>query len=182
MSAVDYREYINGQDWRARRRTYLAKFPFCRRCGMGMEEHKERFDTSLHVHHISYTRLGAELDEDLETLCKPCHLREETRQSDPDDLIGDYWFLKFGVGEPKPARPVSALSSDDSTIDLASPPEVYWSEALERIAKRIKIIGKREPTEEMWKELERMHKLEELATFCLEYPKIEREPGEDAAP
>jgi hypothetical protein len=179
MSGVDYREYINGQDWRARRRAYLAKFPSCKRCGMGMEEHKARFDTALHVHHISYTRLGAELDEDLETLCKPCHLQEETRQSDPTDIIGDYWFLKLGVGEPKAARPVSVLS-DESAIDFESPSDVYWNHALERIEKRVKFIAKSGPTEEVWKHLERMRKLEEMARFCLESSKPMREPGEDA--
>lgn len=37
----------------------------------GSIEHKERlFD----AHHLSYQRIGCELDEDLACLCKPCHV------------------------------------------------------------------------------------------------------------
>lgn len=38
--------------------------------------------TLLEVHHLNYERLGAELDEDLELLCKRCHTIEHR---------GSYW-------------------------------------------------------------------------------------------
>ena len=67
--SVNYTEYINSQEWRRRRRAYLKKYALCNRCGMDNDEHRRVYGTALHVHHVSYARLGAELDEDLEALC-----------------------------------------------------------------------------------------------------------------
>lgn len=65
--------------------------------------------------------------------------------------------------------------------DFTSPPNVYWTGALERLEKRRKTFSNRDPTEQVWKELERLNKLEELVRFCLESHARppEREPGED---
>jgi hypothetical protein len=65
--------------------------------------------------------------------------------------------------------------------DFTSPPSVYWTEALERIEKRRKLIAKCEPSEKAWQQLGRLNKLEELARFCLEAAGTQppdREPGE----
>jgi hypothetical protein len=37
--------------------------------------------TDLQVHHLTYDRLGHELDSDLEVLCKRCHLLEHVLQT-----------------------------------------------------------------------------------------------------
>jgi 5-methylcytosine-specific restriction endonuclease McrA len=60
----DYRKYLKGEWWRERRRSRIAQTPHCERCG---------FEVDLVVHHKNYHRLGAELDADLEVLCKWCH-------------------------------------------------------------------------------------------------------------
>jgi len=60
-----YHRYINSPEWRARRKTYFQKHPpICARCKTG--EH-------IHLHHMTYDRLGEELDVDMVPLCEPCH-------------------------------------------------------------------------------------------------------------
>lgn len=61
-----YRDYLQSPTWRKRRDRALRRVSWqCERCA-GVRE--------LQVHHKSYARLGAELDEDLEVLCRGCHL------------------------------------------------------------------------------------------------------------
>jgi len=74
---VDYEQYINSPQWRARKVDYYSRHPKrCRAC-----------DTSngviIDLHHHTYERLGYELDEDLVPLCryhhKQIHARHEAR-------------------------------------------------------------------------------------------------------
>lgn len=66
---VEYDVYINGPDWRAKRleRRRLDEDTCCRCGGRPMAE------GGLHVHHLTYDRLGHELMRDLRTLCAACH-------------------------------------------------------------------------------------------------------------
>lgn len=66
MVKVSYAEYLTTTGWRIR--AWRAKDRAgwrCERCG-----HDDR---PLDTHHLSYARVGDELQEDLIVLCEPCH-------------------------------------------------------------------------------------------------------------
>lgn len=61
-----YQAYIASAEWaEKRRRAFAVHGTFCRSCG--------RNNVTLHVHHRTYERLGAEQLEDLVILCDTCH-------------------------------------------------------------------------------------------------------------
>jgi hypothetical protein len=66
---MQYHDYLASPNWEARKIILFAtRFegrPCCERC----ETHRQ-----LHVHHITYTRIGHELNADLIVLCAVCHL------------------------------------------------------------------------------------------------------------
>ena len=70
---TEYREYIAGEDWQERRKEFLLAFPMCNRCSLPRWLAVIAYDQDLHVHHKSYARVGEELDDDLEPLCRRCH-------------------------------------------------------------------------------------------------------------
>lgn len=71
---TEYREYIASEGWRQRRKEFLAQgYDECNRCGLPRRLVIIAYDEDFHVHHRSYARIGSELDEDLEPLCKRCH-------------------------------------------------------------------------------------------------------------
>lgn len=60
-----YAKYLQSQHWRKRRDYAIRQALWrCQRCGT---------KSNLQVNHLSYDRLGDELDSDLEVLCKDCH-------------------------------------------------------------------------------------------------------------
>lgn len=71
----EYRDYIQSEAWRKRRKEFLASFDDCEcnRCGLPRWLAVVAYDQDIHVHHRSYANVGAELDDDLELLCKRCH-------------------------------------------------------------------------------------------------------------
>jgi hypothetical protein len=61
-----YRTYIQSPEWAERRQRALSRAGArCERC--------KAFGVRLEVHHLTYTNLGHEPDEDLQVLCLPCH-------------------------------------------------------------------------------------------------------------
>lgn len=65
MLQLDYDQYINSPRWRRRKVEYFARHNrLCRLCGKGKD---------IHLHHLTYERMGAELDSDLMPLCQRCH-------------------------------------------------------------------------------------------------------------
>lgn len=61
-----YKAYLQSPEWRATRERVLARAGLrCERC--------QSYGDGLDVHHLRYTSLGHEPDEDLEVLCRPCH-------------------------------------------------------------------------------------------------------------
>lgn len=74
-------EYYRSTHWQVVRRQKLAAqqkehgYNFCERCGVKQPEPVAR-ETALHVHHLTYERLGEELLEDLQLICRPCHEKE----------------------------------------------------------------------------------------------------------
>lgn len=60
-----YREYLRSEHWQQTRTSALERAGYKCECCRAM--------TRLDVHHKTYERLGAELPEDLEILCRGCH-------------------------------------------------------------------------------------------------------------
>ena len=61
-----YLAYLNSSSWRITRNRALRLADFkCSQCGSKRE---------LEVHHTCYDRLGREWDQDLQVLCRSCHL------------------------------------------------------------------------------------------------------------
>jgi hypothetical protein len=129
---------------------------------MDNEIHRSLFGTFLHVHHVSYARLGEELDEDLEALCKRCHNVEESSEYDPTE-VGDHWAIDLDVaGERRGRLPLWHGMEGD----VSGPPETYWARALDRLDARRRQLVSRE-TEEARKEIGRLDGLETYARACL---------------
>lgn len=63
--AVYNGDYLFSGWWRSLSHAYKAKHPNCEDCGAPADD----------VHHLRYTNLGAEPDEDLIALCRKCHHR-----------------------------------------------------------------------------------------------------------
>jgi hypothetical protein len=63
---MPYEDYLQTAHWRVRRNQALKLARYhCSRCQVTRD---------LQVHHTSYERLGEEWDDDLEVLCRGCHL------------------------------------------------------------------------------------------------------------
>jgi hypothetical protein len=61
-----YLDYLDSAEWDEQRRAALARAEYrCEECGAS--------DVVLHVHHLTYVRLGDEWPEDLQVLCEVCH-------------------------------------------------------------------------------------------------------------
>jgi hypothetical protein len=96
LKGLSYSDYLHSDHWKLRRQEFLAgREQQCERCelehidetvsddGAEVERRAPRFN----VHHLSYERLGEELDEDLMLLCAPCHNLEHR----PDSHAGRWW-------------------------------------------------------------------------------------------
>src|SRR6185437_3906720 len=82
MTRTEYREYIASEYWQHRRKEYLRSHNECENCHMCRRTSLRHYDQDLHVHHVSYARVGSELDQDLKALCKRCHEIETFGNSD----------------------------------------------------------------------------------------------------
>ena len=72
MVTYSYSEYLWSTEWLIRRADALAAADYsCQRCG---KMH------GLDVHHVTYERLGNELPDDLEVLCRGCHAAEHGKK------------------------------------------------------------------------------------------------------
>lgn len=78
----EYYGYINGKAWKRRRRKKIESVGGkCERC---------KSDRFLHVHHLTYARLGREKDRDLEVLCKDCHALEHEDKGAMDSMTEQF--------------------------------------------------------------------------------------------
>ncbi len=72
-----YLAYLNSSGWRTRRNAALKDAKYrCSACGSGR---------NLQVHHLTYERLGAELDEDLRVVCGDCHQQTHIAEMEESD-------------------------------------------------------------------------------------------------
>lgn len=71
---IDYYEYLKSAEWQqVRTRLFKLRGRKCELC--------ENTD-SLHIHHLTYKRVGHERDEDLQILCDDCHVGITLNQYD----------------------------------------------------------------------------------------------------
>jgi 5-methylcytosine-specific restriction endonuclease McrA len=82
ITKAAYRAYIGSGPWLRRRAEFLQCHPECNRCGLSRENATKVYDQDLNVHHRDYSRIGYELDSDLEALCRRCHEVETFGKSD----------------------------------------------------------------------------------------------------
>lgn len=64
MDKNTYEKYVKADCWRLRRDAFIHRFSLCELCG---------HNKSTQVHHLTYERLGHELDSDLVATCEGCH-------------------------------------------------------------------------------------------------------------
>lgn len=75
LRSLAYEQYLRTDHWRARRNRALKLATYrCQRC---------TDNRNLQVHHLSYDRLGEELDDDLQVLCRGCHLGHHVAEATP---------------------------------------------------------------------------------------------------
>lgn len=81
MSNVNYSEYIQSPEWRERAEKVRAEYDNrCYICGSS---------DNLHVHHISYKRLGNESERDVVCLCRDCHMKVHEIKDAVRDIYGE---------------------------------------------------------------------------------------------
>ena len=66
MNKEDYKLVVKTDCWKLRREAYLQGHKWCEVCGNSRPEF-------LEVHHLTYERIGNELDKDLVSVCSMCH-------------------------------------------------------------------------------------------------------------
>lgn len=73
--SAEYLAHLQSPEWRAVRARILSRARgVCEECETA---------PATEVHHLTYERLGHELDSDLQALCRPCHaLADEVREHD----------------------------------------------------------------------------------------------------
>lgn len=65
INTLQYNQYMNSYQWEVTKKKYYSRHgKECRACKTNLD---------LHVHHLSYDKLGAEEDTDLVCLCQKCH-------------------------------------------------------------------------------------------------------------
>lgn len=84
MTTPQYASYLSSDHWRDTREQAIERAGGeCERCGTS--------DPPLHVHHLTYERLGREQDDDLEVLCRSCHAEEHPEKLSDD---GFSWSIE----------------------------------------------------------------------------------------
>ena len=76
IDSDEYREYLQSDAWKAKRRLVLEFLGSrCVKCGISLSE------TTANIHHLTYERVKKELVTDLIPLCKTCHKDEHKKTS-----------------------------------------------------------------------------------------------------
>ena len=86
LKMEDHEKYFELPHWQEFRKQVLEaqkkKFGYncCEQCGARPQVVTR--ETALHVHHLTYERLGEEMLEDVAIICRPCHEKEHGRDKD----------------------------------------------------------------------------------------------------
>ena len=67
----EYKKYIKSKEWQEKRALKIEEVGFCQKCGA---------TENLHVHHLTYENFKNEKPEDLQVLCKDCHMKVHGRK------------------------------------------------------------------------------------------------------
>jgi 5-methylcytosine-specific restriction endonuclease McrA len=91
-------EYYDSPHWRSLRLEVLAGADYrCAKC----RQHR----AWLHVHHLTYERLGAERLEDVQPLCPNCHAREHPHRA--SEILAEWRTAsEWDERDPKAERDV----------------------------------------------------------------------------
>jgi 5-methylcytosine-specific restriction endonuclease McrA len=104
MDKTKYQAYLKVDCWKMRRDEYLRVHgKQCELCG-GQEEFIPGKVSPMEIHHLTYERLGAELDKDLIAICEKCHrAMHGLGRSTPLSRIRQYIEvqLEFGIAQEK---------------------------------------------------------------------------------
>jgi ferredoxin len=112
-----YSDYLASRHWVTLRRRLVRKR--CERCGCG---------GLMHLHHETYRRLGAELPEDLCTLCPRCHSAVHTAARSTKSLA-----VRRGEALPRrPKRSKRSRKSARAVVALRDELDLDMDRALER--------------------------------------------------
>ena len=80
MERSEYIAYLRSDEWKEKRKEFLELANYqCQECGK---------TKTLEVHHLNYSNVGDESDEDVEVLCADCH--EDKHLEDGKDDYGGY--------------------------------------------------------------------------------------------
>jgi predicted nucleotidyltransferase len=119
----EYEKYLETPHWKAFRTLVLEEqlkrvgYNRCERCG----KTNPRDDVELHVHHLTYERLGKERIEDTEVICRKCHHEEHGR--DPKSRLRYYAPDRKAMEKlapPSERRSQQVNLKDDCVIALRS--------------------------------------------------------------
>lgn len=104
MDKATYEKYLKVDCWKTRRDEYLRVHgKQCELCG-AQEEMIPGTVSPVQIHHLTYERLGSELDKDLVATCENCHrAMHGMERSTPLTWIRQYVEvqLEFGIGLEK---------------------------------------------------------------------------------
>ena len=101
MDKTDYEKYLTSPSWRVTRNRALKQAGWkCNRCPQRR---------GLQVHHLTYERLGRELDTDLEVLCEDCHRGHHLDAMHDQPLSRLYLQLASDVVKADPFAPVAEI-------------------------------------------------------------------------
>ena len=120
----EYTDYIKSDKWRARCNELRAKRgSICERCGS---------DVWIEVHHLTYDRLGDELDDDLQIVCHACHpqVDKEREQREADRAFqkrADAWAAKvYGHDWRDTESPDNVIDAFYEWIQNKEQEQVEW--------------------------------------------------------
>ena len=106
----NFKRYLASREWALKKRQVRERSGgICERCG---------FRPMAEVHHVTYERLGRELLEDLQAICRPCH-KYESAITDFNPAVCDC--------DPEKAKDWLDLAAQEAP-ELLDAAESHWRE------------------------------------------------------
>lgn len=107
-----YKFYLTSDKWYAFRSAVIAeRGPLCQDCGM--------YDLAIHLHHLTYERVGNERREDVKLLCPSCHETAHGRKFSSNwPVQQNAPKISISVVIPPPIKPpaITRLHGSDDPI------------------------------------------------------------------
>jgi 5-methylcytosine-specific restriction endonuclease McrA len=78
VTKAEYAAYLESPEWAWKRYAILEYYNYtCAVCGYW---NKQQGVSAMHVHHLTYARVGNERPSDLQVLCNTCHTATHKRR------------------------------------------------------------------------------------------------------